>query len=100
MSENTTKKVEEQQVNQPVYLDLNRALTLETLLFNTAVRTFNNEGIPLTVASLIMRSVAGRIDNMTNQSLIEENMQLQNALAQYQQKEQQTPKQEGSENNG
>lgn len=75
------------------YLDLNRMLTLETLLFNTAVRTFNNEGVPITVAAMIMRSVAGRVDNMANQALIEENMQLQNALAQMQQKN----KQEGSE---
>jgi hypothetical protein len=72
------------QENQQQYLDLNRMLTLETLLFNTAVRTFNNEGIPLTVASMIMRSVAGRIDNMANQALIEENMQLQNALSKLQ----------------
>lgn len=91
MNENKNQNQE----NQPVYLDLNRALTLETLLFNTALRTFDNEKIPLTVASLIMRSVAGRIDNMANQALIEENMQLQSALAQYQQKE----KQERSEVN-
>ena len=91
MNENKNQNQDAQQ-----YLDLNRMLTLETLLFNTAVRTFNNEGIPLTVASMIMRSVAGRVDNMANQSLIEENMQLQNALAQYQQKEAQQ-KQEGSE---
>ena len=91
MNENKNQNQDTQQ-----YLDLNRMLTLETLLFNTAVRTFNNEGIPLTVASMIMRSVAGRVDNMANQSLIEENMQLQNALAQYQQKEAQQ-KQEGSE---
>ena len=90
---NENKK--QNQENQPMYLDLNRALTLETLLFNTALRTFDNEKIPLTVASLIMRSVAGRIDNMANQALIVENMQLQNALAQYQQKE----KQERSEVN-
>ena len=75
------------QENQQQYLDLNRMLTLETLLFNTAVRTFNNEGIPLTVASMIMRSVAGRVDNMANQALIEENMQLQNALAKLQNKD-------------
>ena len=91
MNENKNQNQDTQQ-----YLDLNRMLTLETLLFNTAVRTFNNEGIPLTVAYMIMRSVAGRVDNMANQSLIEENMQLQNALAQYQQKEAQQ-KQEGSE---
>lgn len=58
----------------------NKELALETMIFNTVLRAFNDENIPITTASVIMRSVAGRIDNMAVQALTEENFQLQAAL--------------------
>lgn len=60
----------------------NKELALETMIFNTVIRAFNEENIPITTASVIMRSVAGRIDNMAVQALTEENFQLQAALEQ------------------
>lgn len=64
-------------------------MALETMIFNTVIRAFNDNNVPPTTASLIMRSVAGRIDNMANQALIEENFQLQQELAKVKKPEQQ-----------
>ena len=61
--------------------ETNKELVLENMIFNTVIRAFAEENVPYTTASLIMRSVAGRIDNMALQSLTEENFQLRKAIS-------------------
>lgn len=64
-------------------------MALETMIFNTVIRAFNDNNVPPTTASLIMRSVAGRIDNMALQALTEENFQLQQELSKVKKPEEQ-----------
>ena len=61
--------------------ETNKELVLENMIFNTVVRAFSEEKIPYTTASIIMRAVAGRIDNMALQALTDENYQLRMNLA-------------------
>lgn len=62
-------------------MESNKELVLENMIFNTVARTFAEEGIPYTTGSLIIRSVAGRIDNLALQALTEENFNLRKTLA-------------------
>lgn len=61
--------------------ETNKELVLENMIFNTVVRAFADEQIPYTTASIIMRAVAGRIDNMALQALTDENYKLRMNLA-------------------
>lgn len=59
----------------------NKELVLENMIFNTVIRAFAEQNVPYTTASLIMRSVAGRIDNLALQALTDENFQLRKTMA-------------------